>query len=67
MELDNIVFEDCDNDATIAIKTLNLFVGTSDLKPKLKKLGVDYVKINRGVHVIYILTGRSIGRIEIKL
>lgn len=62
-----IVFEELDTPQTIAIKTVNLWVGTSELKPQLAKLGIDYVKVQRGLKVVYILRGKQIGKLEITL
>lgn len=67
MELNDIVFLEEDNDTTTAIKTVNLWVGTSELKPQLAKLGIDYVKVQRGLKVVYILRGKKIGKLEITL
>ncbi len=65
--MNEIIFEDIDSPQQTAIKTVQLWCGTSELKPQLKKLGIDYVKCNKGVHVVYILRGKEIGRIEVKL
>jgi len=62
-----IVFEDCDTPTTIAKKTVDIFVGTNELKPRLKKLGIDYVRVQRGLKVVYILRGKQIGKLEITL
>lgn len=62
-----IIFEELDTPVTTAIKTVDMWVGTSELKPQLAKLGIDYVKVNRGLKVVYILRGREIGKLEVTL
>lgn len=63
-----IIFEELDNPETIARKTLELFVGTSELKPRLNKLGIEYTKIVKGLYTFYCLKGRGInGTLKIRL
>lgn len=62
-----IVFLEEDSPAIIAMKTLDIFVGTSDLKPQLAKLGITYTKVIRGLNTYYCLKGKEIGSIRIKL
>jgi len=66
-QLENIVFEDCDDSKCIAEKTFSLWVGTSELKPKLAKLGITYSKVIKGLHTFYCLKGKEIGTLKIKL
>ena len=63
----NITFENTDSLKDTAIKTVNLFAGSSALKTEMKKLGVDYVKTQRGVYIVYILRHREFGRVIVKL
>jgi len=67
MSTDNIIFENIDTPKETAIKTTQIFAGSDNLKKELKKLKVDYTKVYRGVKVVYILRGASIGRIEVIL
>lgn len=62
-----IVFEDCDTAITTAIKTVDLFVGTNELKPRLEKLGITYSKVVKGLNTYYYLKGKEIGTLRIKL
>jgi len=64
---EEVIFLDDDSKITTAIKTVNLWVGTSELAPRLKKLGISYTKNVRGLNTYYILTGKDIGKISIKL
>lgn len=65
--MNNITFENTDSLKDTAIKTVNLFAGSSALKTEMKKLGVDYVKTQRGVYIVYILRHREFGRVTVKL
>lgn len=68
MELiENIVFLKEDTLKETLIKTVQLWAGTHRLKTELAKHKVDYVKVEKGATVKYILRGAQIGRIEIKL
>lgn len=67
MELNDIVFLEEDTPATIAIKTVDLFVGTNELRPRLEKLGINYTKVVKGLNTYYYLKGKSIGTIRVKL
>lgn len=62
-----ITFEECDTPTTIATKTVLIHAGSSELKPQLKRQGVDYVKVIRGLNTYYILTSPKFGRVEVKL
>ena len=65
--VDNIVFLKEDTFKDTLIKTVQIWAGTHRLKTELAKHKIDYVKIERGATVKYILRGAQIGRIEIKL
>lgn len=65
--MNEIIFEDIDSPQQTAIKTVHLWCGTSELKPQLKKLGIEYVKCTKGAHVVYVLRSKQFGRIEVKL
>lgn len=68
MENLEIVFEDLDSPQTIAIKTVGLWVGSNELKPKLEKLGVSYTKIQKGLLTFYCLRSKNWdGIIRVKL
>ena len=68
MELiENIVFLKEDTLKETLIKTVQIWAGTHRLKTELAKHKVDYVKVEKGATVKYILRGAQIGRIEIKL
>lgn len=66
-DIENIVFEDCDTATTIATKTTLIHAGSSQLKTELKKLNIDYVKVIKGLNTYYVLTGKEIGKLSIKL
>ena len=65
--VDNIVFLKEDTFKDTLIKTVQIWAGTHRLKTELAKHKIDYVKIERGATVKYILRGAKIGRIEVKL
>ena len=68
MELiENIVFLKEDTLKETLIKTVQIWAGTHRLKTELAKYKVDYVKVEKGATVKYILRGAKIGRIEVKL
>ncbi len=67
MSIDNIVFEEIDSPAITATKTLLIYAGSSELKPQLKKLGVDYVKVEKGLHIYYVLTSKKFSKLKIRL
>ena len=68
MELiENIVFLKEDTLKDTLIKTVQIWAGTHRLKTELAKYKVDYVKVEKGATVKYILRGAQIGRIEVKL
>ena len=65
--VDTIVFLKEDTFKDTLIKTVQIWAGTHRLKTELAKHKVDYVKVERGATVKYILRGAKIGRIEVKL
>ena len=65
--VDNIVFLKEDTFKDTLIKTVQIWAGTHRLKIELAKHKIDYVKVERGATVKYILRGAKIGRIEVKL
>ena len=67
MNLDNITFEKIDTPKDIAIKTVQLYAGSSQLKVHLRRLNVEYVKVHRGVKTVYILRSNNFPRTEVTL
>ena len=65
--VDDIVFLKEDTFKDTLIKTVQIWAGTHRLKTELAKHKIDYVKVERGATVKYILRGAKIGRIEVKL
>ena len=65
--VENIVFTKDDTFKETLIKTVQIWAGTHRLKTELAKHKVDYVKVERGATVKYILRGVQIGKIEVKL
>ena len=65
--VENIIFTKDDTFKETLIKTVQIWAGTHRLKIELAKHKVDYVKVERGATVKYILRGAQIGRIEVKL
>ena len=65
--IENIIFTKDDTFKETLIKTVQIWAGTHRLKTELAKHKVDYVKVEKGATVKYILRGAQIGRIEIKL
>ena len=65
--VDNIVFLKEDTFKDTLVKTVQIWAGTHRLKIELAKHKIDYVKVERGATVKYILRGAQIGRIEVKL
>ena len=65
--VENIVFTKDDTFKETLIKTVQIWAGTHRLKTELAKHKVNYVKVEKGAMVKYILRGAQIGRIEVKL
>ncbi len=65
---EEVVFLDEDSPAIIATKTVMLFAGSNELKPKLAKLNITYTKVYKGLLTFYCLKGRGIdGTLRIRL
>ena len=67
ISVDSIVFLKEDTFKETLIKTVQIWARTYRLKIELTKYKVDYVKVEKGATVKYILRGAQIGRIEVKL
>jgi hypothetical protein len=67
MSIENIVFNDLDTPTEIAIKTVQIFAGSDNLRKELKRLKIEYTKLEKGVNVSYVLRGKEIGRLIVKL
>lgn len=65
--MQDIIFTSEDSLQQTAEKTILLFAGSNELKNQMQKLGVSYVKTQRGFNTLYIIRHRSFGRAEIKL
>lgn len=62
-----IVINDNDTLKDKATKTVYLFAGSPELKNQMKRLKVDYTKVQRGFNTLYVLRHKKFGRIEVKL
>ena len=67
MSIDNIIFDETDSKNDTAIKTLLLNAGNNELTKELAKIGVNYVKVYRGLKTIYILRSKDFERTEVIL
>lgn len=67
MSIENIIFEDTDTKKDKAIKTLLLNAGNNELTKELAKIGVNYVKVYRGLKTVYILRSKDFERTEVTL
>jgi hypothetical protein len=67
MSTDNIIFQDDDSEKETAIKTVQIWAGTSELGKHLKRLKIDYTKQYKGVYVQYVLRGAKIGKLIVRL
>lgn len=67
MSIENIIFEESDSVQETAIKTCLLYAGTTELTNQLKKIGVTHTKVQKGGITKYVLRGKNIGRIEVRL
>jgi len=66
--MEDIIFETEDSPAIIATKTVMLFAGSNELKPKLNRLGITYTKVYKGLLTFYCLKGRGLnGTLKIRL
>ena len=69
MSIENIVIEETDNFEQIAIKTVLLNAGTSELKTQMNKLKINYSKVMKGNKVTFVLRHKDFksGRIVVTL
>ena len=69
MSIENIIFEETDNFEQIAIKTVLLNAGTSELKTQMQKLKINYSKVMKGNRVTFVLRHKAFnnGRIVVTL
>ena len=69
MSIDNIIFDETDNFEQIAIKTVLLNAGTSELKTQMQKLKINYSKVVKNDRVQFILRHKDFkdGRIVVTL
>jgi len=67
MRPDEIIINDYDSPEEVAIKTTLLNLGNPDLKTKLEKIKVTYSILKKGLHTVYVLRGKTIGKIEIQI
>lgn len=69
MPIENIIFEETDNFEQIAVKTVFLNAGTSELKTQMEKLKINYSKVMKGNKVTFVLRHKDFtnGRIEVVL
>ena len=67
MLIENIIFQNIDTAQDIAIKTALIFAGSTELKTKMKRLKVNYTKVNRGFKTIYVLRSKEFARCEVVL
>ena len=69
MSIENIIFEDTDNFEQIAIKTILLNAGTSELKKQMEKLKINYSKVVKNNKVQFVLRHKDFegGRIVVTL
>ena len=64
---DNIVFSNEDTLKDTLTKTVQLFAGSHRLKTELTKHKVNFVRVNKGAKVSYILRSKTIGRLIVVL
>lgn len=67
MSIDKIIIEDSDNKKEVAIKTVLLFAGSPALKTEMKKLKVDYTKIQQQGKVKFVLKNKEFGKTTVVL
>ena len=69
MSIDNIIFDETDNFEQIAIKTVLLNAGTSELKTQMEKLKINYSKVMKRNKVQFVLRHKDFknGRIVVTL
>lgn len=62
-----IIINETDSLKDKATKTVLIFAGSYELKKQMKRLKVDYTKVQRGFNTLFVLRSREFGRIEAKL
>lgn len=62
-----IIINETDSLKDKATKTVLIFAGSCELKKQMRKLKVDYTKVQRGFNTLYVLRHKKFGRIEVKL
>lgn len=67
MQTTEIIINDSDTPEEVAIKTVLLNLGNPDLKTKLEKIKVTYSILKKGLHTVYVLRCKKIGKIEIQI
>lgn len=67
MATNEIIINETDSLKEKATKTVYLFAGSSELKNQMKRLKVNYTKVQRGFNTLYVLRHKNFGRIEVKL
>lgn len=67
MATNEIIINDNDTLKDKATKTVYIFAGSSELKNQMKRLKVDYTKVQRGFNTLFVLRHKNFGRIEVKL
>jgi len=67
MSIENITFETIDSPKEKAIKTALIYAGSTELKNQMKKLKVNYTKVQRGFKTIYVLRSKDFPRTEVIL
>jgi len=67
MSIENITFENIDTPKDMAIKTALIFAGSMELKRQMKRLKVEYTKVQRGFKTIYVLRSKDFERTEVIL
>lgn len=67
MATNEIIINDNDTLKDRATKTVHIFAGSSELKNQMKRLKVDYTKVQRGFNTLYVLRHKKFGRVEVKL
>lgn len=69
MSIENIIIEETDTFEQIAIKTVLLNAGTSELKTQMDKLKINYSKVMKNNKVTFVLRHEKLtdGRIIVTL
>jgi hypothetical protein len=67
MSIEDITFENIDTPKDTAIKTALIYAGSTELKNQMKRLKVNYTKVQRGFKTIYVLRSKDFERTEVIL